>query len=90
MKLEIDDDYQIVSDSLQYILQEKKVIKQSKDESKIGTEYYENVGYHGKIHSALKAYKELSIRNSEVTTITELMEFVKNLDKKIDKFLNGN
>ena len=89
MNLQIDDDYQIVSDSLNYILQEKKVVADA-SKGNVGKEYTVNVGYFGKIHTALQAYKELCIRNSDVSTITELMELIKKLDKKIEKFLEGN
>lgn len=90
MKLIIDDNYQIVSDPMQYILQEKKIIKESKEENKVGTEYYDNIGYYGKIVQALKGYKELEIRKSDVTSIDELMALIYKLDKKIDDLLKNN
>lgn len=87
MKIKIDDKYQITSDSMQYILQEKK---QSKNDEREVKEYYVNAGYYGTFASALKNYKELQIRNSDVTTIDELMKFIKELDDKIEKLLGGN
>ncbi len=87
MKLKIDDNYQIVSDSMQYILQEVKVTKEGEN---IGTEYIDNIGYYGKIVQALKDYKELKIRKSDVTSIDALMALIYKLDKKIDELLKGN
>lgn len=87
MKLKIDDNYQIVSDSMQYILQEVKVTKEGEN---IGTEYIDNIGYYGKIVQALKGYKELKIRKSDVTSIDELMALICKLDKKIEDLLKNN
>ena len=87
MKIKVDSKYQIISDPVQYILQEKKIAREG---DKKGDEYWVNVGYHGAITSALKSYKELQIRNSEVTTVDELFKLIKKLDQKIEKFLGGN
>lgn len=94
MKLIIDDKYQITSDSLQYVLQRRMEKKEIKTDPTTGLPedkyYYVNVGYYGKINHALQAYKELQIRNSNVGTIEELMTLIKDIDKKIEKFLGGN
>ncbi|MCF6466376.1 DUF5405 family protein [Clostridium sp. Cult2] len=87
MKIQIDNKYQITSDSMQYILQEKKKGKDKDGEIK---EYKVNVGYYGKIYNALQGYKELQIRNSNVETIDELMQLIRSLDKKIERLLGGN
>lgn len=87
MKLKIDDNYQITSDSLQYMLQEKKVVNESKYENKIGTEYYESIAFYGRIESCLKQYKELMIRKSDVDTVAQLITLIRELDKKIDALL---
>lgn len=87
MKLQIDNKYKIVSDSRQYILQEKKRKKQ--EDGKV-EEYEVNIGYYGTIYNALKAYKEVQIRNSNVSTIDELLKLIKELDEKIEKLLGGN
>lgn len=87
MILKIEDDYQIVSDSMQYILQERKVVGEGDNK---GNEYWTNEGYYGKIYQALKGYKELQIRNSSVTTVGELMDLIRKLDKKIEALLLGN
>ena len=53
-------------------------------------EYTVNVSYHRTITNALQSYKELQIRNSNVTTVDELMKLIKELDEKIEKLLGGN
>jgi hypothetical protein len=87
MKVSIDNKHRITSDSMQYILQEKKTVRKG---SKEGEEYWVNVGYYSKIYNALQGYKELQIKNSNVTTIDELMKLIKNLDNKIEQLLKGN
>ncbi|HSH36210.1 DUF5405 family protein [Schnuerera sp.] len=87
MKISVDNKHQIVSDSMQYILQGKKTVREGKKE---GEEYWVNVGYYSKIYNALQGYKELQIKNSNVTTIDELMKLIKNLDNKIEQLLKGN
>ena len=59
MKIKIDDKHQIISDPMQYILQEKKIVKEGDNK---GDEYWVTLGYHGTIEGALKSYKELQIR----------------------------
>ena len=87
MKIQIDNKYQITSDSMQYILQEKKRTKDKDGEMK---EYEVNVGYYGTISMALKGYKELQIRNSDVLTVNELVKQIRELDEKIERLLGGN
>lgn len=82
MKIKLDEKHQIVSDSRQYLLQEIKVVSTGE---KKGETYEDTLGYYSKIENALKAYKELRIRNSEATSIDELLELIKLLDSKIDK-----
>jgi regulator of PEP synthase PpsR (kinase-PPPase family) len=72
---------------MQYILQEKKTTVTDDREKK---EYTVNVSYHRTITNALQSYKELQIRNSNVTLIDELMKLIKELDEKIEKLLGGN
>lgn len=87
MQIKIDDKYQIGSDARQYILQECKTVLEG---DRKGETYLDSVGYYNTIYSALKAYKEAQIRNSDVTTIDELMDLIKELDVKIETLLKSN
>ena len=87
MKLVLDNRYQITSDTYNYILQERKTTKIDDGETK---EYEVNIGYYSTITNALKGYKELQIRTSNVATVNELINLINELDKKIEKFLRGN
>lgn len=87
MKLVLDNRYQITSDEYNYILQERKTTKTDDGETK---EYEVNIGYYSTITNALKGYKELQIRTSNVATVNELINLINELDEKIEKFLRGN
>lgn len=87
MKLVLDNRYQITSDTYNYILQERKTTKIDDGETK---EYEVNIGYYSTITNALKGYKELQIRTSNVATVNELINLINELNKKIEKFLRGN
>lgn len=87
MKLKIDNRHQISSDSMNYILQEKREIKEGKDKGEMREV---TLGYYGTITNALQAWKELQIRKSNITTIDELMKLIKELDNKIETLLGGN
>lgn len=87
MFIKIDDKYSITSDARQYILQEGKEVLEGENKGQV---YYNPIGYYGTITAALKGYKELKIRSSNVTTINELMQLIEDLDNKIETLLKGN
>ena len=82
MQIIIDANHKITSDSRQYLLQEIKTVLNG---DKKGEVYESTLGYYSTISNTLKAYRELQIRSSNVTTIDELLEFIKQLDSKLDK-----
>lgn len=90
MKIQIDENHLITSDSMNYILQERKERKEPVSDDLEDKYYLVNVGYYSTITNALQGYKELQIRNSDTATINELMNLIKKLDKKIETLLGGN
>lgn len=82
LNVELDGNYKITSDSMNYILQERKIVLEG--DSK-GKEYFTNIGYYNSLNSLLKSYSELSIRNSDAKTIKEILKIVKETKTKIDK-----
>lgn len=87
MDIKIDENYQLTSDPYNYILQERKEVL---DGDNKGQAYFKVIGYYSTLISALKAYKELQIRTSKVTTVDELFNLIKKLDEKTEKLLGGN
>lgn len=87
LKITLDKKYKLVSDSKNYMIQK---VGQVQDGEKKGDETITTMGYYGSLESALKNYKELLIRESDIETIEELLSTIKEIDKKIEKILGGN
>lgn len=87
MNIKLDDNYKVTADSKQYTLQKTSVAKSGDNE---GKEVATSVGFYRTIAQALKSYKELSIRESDVTTIDEVLGLVRSIDTKIDEILGDN
>ena len=86
VNIPLDDKYTLISDSMNYIIEETKV---RQDGDRKGETYKTVYGYYGTIESALKGFKELKIRTSDAKAIKELLEISKEIDKKIEKILRG-
>ncbi|HHW91052.1 MAG TPA: hypothetical protein GX745_09145 [Clostridiales bacterium] len=86
INIKLDDKYTLTSNSMNYIIEETKVIQ---DGSKKGETYKTVYGYYGTVEAALKGFKELKIRTSDAKSIKELLEVSKETDKKIEKILGG-
>ena len=86
MRLKLDDEYVITADSSCYTLQRSTIGKEGKNKDK---EVNYPVGYFGTLESGLKAYKELRVKQSDATTIQEVLEIVKGIDRKIENILGG-
>ena len=80
--IQIDDKKSIISDSNQWILREFKGLS-----STDGTENYETIGYFPTVASALKDYVEVTLRESDCTSIKQLIELHEQLGKKIDELI---
>lgn len=82
VNIQIDDKMNVISDANQYILREFKGLSE-----KDGTENYETIGYFPTVASALKDYVEVTLRESNCTSIKQLIELHEQLEKKIDELI---
>ena len=82
VNIQIDDKMSVISDANQYILREFKGLSE-----KDGTENYETIGYFPTVASALKDYVEVTLRESNCTSIKQLIELHEQLEKKIDELI---
>lgn len=80
MNIRLNEDYQLTSDRLQYILQERKVSTKGKN---IGKEYWENIGYYSKLQNAIDDYVDMRVRASDAKSIAEIITHIKELKKEI-------
>ncbi len=70
----------ITSDSYCVILNEKRKYKSGENK---GKEYFHPIAYYNSIEHCLSGLLELKIRESETTTIKELLKEIKNINKFI-------
>ena len=82
VNIQIDDKMSVISDANQYILREFKGLSE-----KDSTENYETIGYFSTMASALKDYVEVTLRESNCTSIKQLIELHEQLEKKIDELI---
>lgn len=87
LDIKLDDEYKIVSDSNNYMLQK---LGQGQGEKNKGETTINTIGYYGSLEAVLKGYKQLLIRESDITIIDELLAAIKAIDLKIEKILGGN
>ena len=80
MEIKLHDDYRLTSDRYQYILQERKVPQKGKN---IGKEYWDNIGYYSKLQNALDDYIDMRVKLSDVKSITEIINHLKELKKEV-------
>lgn len=80
MKIHIEDKLYLESDGTQYIL---KLYSGKKNEK--GEETYKSLGYFGKLQHAIKHIVRLKIKESQATTLKELMQDIKKIDDWIEE-----
>ena len=85
--IKLDHPYEIVSDKYQYILRKETIVQEGENKGKLR---YEVIGYYGRLHNLLSAYKDMEMKTSNCTTMLELLSLAKMLDKKIEGLTNGN
>ena len=84
--IRLGENHRITSDSMNYILQERKEVLEGKTR---GEEYFINLGYYSTISSLLESYMELCIRNSEAKSMKEILDLVKKIREEIRDLLGG-
>ena len=82
VNIQIDHKISVISDANQYILREFKGLSE-----KDGVENYETIGYFPTLKSALKDYIEVTLKESDCTSIKQLIELHEQLEKKIDELI---
>lgn len=82
MKIKVEENLFIESDGMQFLLKQYsgKVDKDNR-------ETYKTLGYFGTVNALLKSLLQKKILNSNVTTIKELLERVKQIEKELDELI---
>lgn len=69
MRIELENDYVITSDSYNYVLNKKTI---SDGEKTKGEEILKPIAYHTTLHMVLKSYTDKVLLSSQATTLKEL------------------
>lgn len=84
--VKINEKYFISADSNNYILQEKSTVK-DKESKNFGQDVYTSLGYYqsleGVLNGVLKNETRLFLNKSEINSLIELKEYIKQLEKDI-------
>ena len=82
INIELNDKYNITSDKLNFILQEKRISKKTNNIRLV------DVGYYGDFKSLVDALIQKEIRESDVTSLKELELLINNVAAEITKRLD--
>lgn len=82
MNIQINEDYKLVSDKYNVILQERYE-KEDKQRNKTGEFDYKDVGYYPNVEQALKGFVRKATLNSKASSLKELTEEIKALHDTI-------
>lgn len=84
MKVQVEDSLFIESDGLQFILK-----KYSGTTDKKGTELYKALGYFSNLEAAFQKIVKIKLMESTATTIKELLEDVRRIEREVRELLVG-
>ncbi|CAH0210130.1 DUF5405 family protein [Rahnella aceris] len=87
VRIAVGDSWVITSDSLQFILNKKKVALSGE---KKGQEYLEAVGYYSKIEQLVGGLIHFDIRASKVKAISELASSIESIGKLCQEAFSKN
>lgn len=87
MEIKLKGNYIITADSMTYMLSKWKMSEDNKGELKMRLTA---TTFHSTLENTLRAYKEKSVKNSNCTTIEEILILVKDLDQYIREVLKDN
>lgn len=82
MQIDIGTKYVLTADQFQYIVREKKVVKEGKN---AGSETLALVGYYPKISQAIAALIHMDVQLSEVQSLQEMQQHIERIALQCEK-----
>lgn len=82
MKIDIGDKYVLTADQLQFIVQEKKIVKEGKN---AGGEYLSLVGYFPKLSQAIAGLIHLDVQMSDVQSLQEMEQHIRRVSEQCEQ-----
>lgn len=86
MHIDIGERYVRQADQYQYVVREKKVVKEGE---KLGSEYLSLVGYYPRISQAISALIHLDVRMSDMKSLQAMQQHLENIASQCEKAFNG-
>jgi len=83
MKLKLNEDFYIMSDSRNIMLTQKKIVEEGKTKGEVR---FDTISYHGTIAQALEQFMSYKLRTSEATSITQLLKELEEANKTLKEF----
>lgn len=77
MKIQLNEDYRVSSDPLNFILQERKINQKSHEE------YWKDIGYYSNLEQLLSGLFKKRLQASEIEGIQLLIDEIKNAVRAI-------
>lgn len=84
LEIRLHDDYRITTDKYQYVLQERRIVKEGKA---AGEEAWDIIGYYSKLEHALERFVDIRVKSSDLTSIKELIDLQRKLRKEVRSFI---
>lgn len=82
MHINIGNKYVLTADQYQYIVQEKKTVKEGKN---AGSEYLSLVGYYPKLSQAINALIHLDVRLEDVQSLQAMEQHINRISLQCEK-----
>jgi len=82
MKIDIGDKYVLTADQFQFIVQEKKIVKEGKN---AGGEYLSLVGYFPKLSQAIAGLIHLDVQMSDVKSLQEMDQHIRRVSEQCEQ-----
>lgn len=84
MKIDIGEKYVLTADQFQFIVQEKKVVKEGKN---AGGEYLSLDGYFPKLSQAIAGLIHLDVQMSDVQSLQEMEQHIRRVSEQCEQAL---
>jgi len=82
MKIDIGDKYVLTADQFQFIVQEKKIVKEGKN---AGGEYLSLVGYFPKLSQAIAGLIHLDVQLSDVQSLQAMEQHIRRVSEQCEQ-----
>lgn len=73
MKIKLDESFYIAVDDMNFTLVERRI---GPDKDRVDKEYFDELGYHGSVGSALKAYMRFSVNRKFTDQVITLDQYM--------------